>query len=127
MSTTVAGPITHLLHWYACELRRVVDGDTVDLDIDQGFHQWARNIRVRLLGINCPEMRTPEGPAAKSATEKWFGWGGFLLINTVPDTHNVTDRADSFGRYLVSVYRDGDPESLNAWLLRTGMAVPFTG
>lgn len=43
---------------YRCIIRRVVDGDTVDVDIDLGFGVWLHNQRVRLLGIDAPETRT---------------------------------------------------------------------
>ena len=46
------------MHEYRCTIRRVVDGDTVDVDIDLGFGIWVRNERVRLYGIDTPESRT---------------------------------------------------------------------
>ena len=51
---------------YNCKLKRVVDGDTVDLEVDLGFDTW-RLERVRLAGIDAPEVRT------KDATEKAKG------------------------------------------------------
>ena len=46
------------MHEYNCTIRRVVDGDTVDVDIDLGFDTWIHNERVRLYGIDTPESRT---------------------------------------------------------------------
>ena len=46
------------MYEYRCILRRVVDGDTIDVDIDLGFKVWLRKERVRLYGINTPESRT---------------------------------------------------------------------
>lgn len=43
---------------YQCTISRVVDGDTVDVDIDLGFDIWMRGERVRLYGIDAPETRT---------------------------------------------------------------------
>ena len=43
---------------YYCIINRVVDGDTVDIDIDLGFDIWLRNERVRLSGLDAPETRT---------------------------------------------------------------------
>ena len=37
---------------------RVVDGDTVDVDIDLGFGIWMRKQRIRMYGIDTPESRT---------------------------------------------------------------------
>ena len=41
-------------YYYAVEILRVVDGDTVDVRIDLGFDVWHK-CRVRLMGINAPE------------------------------------------------------------------------
>ena len=43
---------------YKCTLVKVVDGDTIDIDLDLGFDVWLRNQRVRLYGIDTPESRT---------------------------------------------------------------------
>ena len=56
---------------------RVVDGDTVDVDIDLGFGVWMRKQRIRLYGIDTPESRTRDleekkyGLAAKDFLVKW--------------------------------------------------------
>ena len=42
---------------YACKVTRVVDGDTIDVNIDLGFSVWHK-ARVRMLGIDTPESRT---------------------------------------------------------------------
>lgn len=46
------------LHNYRCTLVRVIDGDTIDVDIDLGFDVWLHKQRVRLYGIDTPESRT---------------------------------------------------------------------
>lgn len=46
---------------YRAEVRRVVDGDTVDLDVDLGFGVWRMAERVRLMGVDAPERWTPAG------------------------------------------------------------------
>ena len=43
---------------YKCKVTNVVDGDTVDVDIDLGFGVWLRDQRIRLYGIDTPESRT---------------------------------------------------------------------
>lgn len=49
---------------YPATVVEVVDGDTIKLDLDLGFHISYRS-RCRIKGINAPEMGTPEGVAAK--------------------------------------------------------------
>ena len=46
------------MHEYKCTILRVVDGDTVDVDIDLGFGIWMHKERVRIHGIDTPESRT---------------------------------------------------------------------
>ena len=46
------------MHEYRVNIVKVVDGDTVDVDIDLGFGIWMKNERVRLFGIDTPESRT---------------------------------------------------------------------
>ena len=48
------------MHEYKIDVLRVVDGDTVDVDIDLGFGVWLRNQRVRIVGIDTPESRTSD-------------------------------------------------------------------
>jgi len=46
------------MYKYRVEVTRVVDGDTVDVDIDLGFGMCYKKQRVRLMGIDTPESRT---------------------------------------------------------------------
>ena len=65
---------------YRAKVIRVVDGDTVDVDIDLGFGIWQKNERVRIMGIDTPESRTrdkveknldwPQGNVKKSIRER---------------------------------------------------------
>ena len=67
-----------MMYEYKCEIVRVVDGDTVDVNIDLGFNTWLWKERIRLNGIDTPESRTrdPEekkaGLYAKSVVEGFF-------------------------------------------------------
>ena len=55
------------MYEYKCKILRVVDGDTVDVDIDLGFGVWMHKERVRVNGIDTPESRT------RDLEEKAFG------------------------------------------------------
>ncbi len=55
------------MYEYRCKVIRVVDGDTVDIDIDLGFGVWLHKERVRIYGIDTPESRT------RDKEEKKFG------------------------------------------------------
>lgn len=56
------------LYRYRCIINRIVDGDTIDVNIDLGFDTWIQNERVRLADIDCPEVRT------RDLVEKEFGF-----------------------------------------------------
>lgn len=108
-------------------LHRVIDGDTVELMVDLGFRRYSRE-RIRLLGIDAPEIRGParlQGLAAMQFASHWFAEaeiaGDRILL--------VSHRADSFGRWLGSIYRlgpDGElGESLADALMATGHATLY--
>lgn len=96
---------------YPATLVRVVDGDTVDLLVDLGFRVLARQ-RFRLVGIDCPEARTPAGDLATAFTTHW--------LDEHPTLEVESHREDVYGRWL-GVIRSGG-ENLNAALVASGHA-----
>jgi micrococcal nuclease len=102
---------------------RVVDGDTLDLDLDLGFSITLRQ-RVRLIGIDAPEVRTRDaaekarGLATAAHVVGWLGRPGQVLVTTTKD--------DKYGRMLADCFRVGEP-SLCEELLAWGLAVPYRG
>jgi micrococcal nuclease len=111
------------LYRYSAKLIRVIDGDTVVLEIDQGFRQFRHDQSVRLLGVNAPELHGPnalKGVDAQEFTRAWFRGSLSVYIESYRD-----EEADHFGRILAIIYRDGDPVSLNDALLAAGKAVPM--
>ena len=91
------------MYEYKCKMVKVVDGDTIDVDIDLGFGVWMRNQRIRLYGIDTPESRTRDleekkyGLAAKDFLIKWTNAGGLTL-----KTHK--DDRGKFGRILGEIW-----------------------
>ena len=87
------------MYEYRCKLVKVIDGDTIDVDIDLGFGVWLKKERVRLVGIDTPESRTRDleekkyGLAAKEFLIKWTG-AGELRLKT------QKDKTGKFGRIL---------------------------
>lgn len=89
------------LYIYQCIIRRVVDADTVDVDIDLGFDTWIHQARVRLHGVDAPEVRTTD------LTEKYYG---NLAAEFVRDRLEIGEQyilhsrefnpTDAFGRIL---------------------------
>ena len=114
---------------YKCDIVRVVDGDTVDVDIDLGFGIWVRNERVRLYGVDTPESRT------RDLREKFYGkYATEYLIAKLGDScilRTKKDRAGKFGRVLGEfVVYDGHSDSwknVNEMMVRDFIAVPYHG
>lgn len=110
------------MYIYKASLHRVIDGDTVVLIVDLGF-----TIKVeqtfRLYGINCPEKNTPEGKAAAEFTRNWFtaAEGKTILISSYKPSKPL--ETEKYGRYLVSIYIDGENTILNHALVQAGHAV----
>ena len=86
------------MYKYNATIVRVVDGDTVDVDIDLGFNMWLRNQRIRLAGIDTPESRT------KDKEEKFYGIAAKNFLKTLLHEGEVyeleTTEKGKFGRYL---------------------------
>ena len=74
---------------YVCVIKKIIDGDTVDVDIDLGFNTWILNERIRLHGVDCPESRTSDederryGLAAKQFVQDFLPIGMKVALKTV--------------------------------------------
>lgn len=105
------------LYWALCV--GVYDGDSVTLDISLGLGVYMHNQKVRLLGIDTPELRGEERPLGLQARDrlrelildKW------LLVET------VFDRTGKYGRLLGVLYKDG--VDINKLLLDEGYASKY--
>lgn len=98
---------------------QVIDGDTLDIVLDLGFH-ITHKIRVRLKGINAPEMRTEEGKKSKQFVIDWLKKNPLVVVKT------FKDKKEKYGRYLATILSDslGTPTTeLNAALVSSGNAV----
>ena len=113
---------------YRCKLRRVVDGDTVDVDIDLGFGIWQMNERVRIMGIDTPESRTRDkiekkfGLAAKAKLKSLLGPKP-VLQTTI--SKKGEDMKGKFGRVLGDFLVDG--KKVTEIMCKAGHAVPYFG
>jgi endonuclease YncB( thermonuclease family) len=86
---------TRLLHTYKAYLEKVVDGDTLIVNIDLGFSLFSEQI-LRLRGLDAPEIETKEGIASKKFLETTLSDVKFLLIKTYS--------RDMYDRKLVDVF-----------------------
>lgn len=116
------------MYEYGATLDRVVDGDTVDLNIDLGFDIWMNGKRVRLNGIDTPEKRT------RDLLEKVFGniasdYVSDKLINAdrIVVRTTLDGNLDKYGRLLGDIWVDNDVISINEQLIKRRYAVAYKG
>jgi len=107
-----------MIYIYRAELIRVVDGDTVELMIDQGFSQFTKQT-MRLYGIDAPEMRTAAGKEAKAWL--WEALQPLEAIYVETLQHKTKAKRDKYGRFLAVLY--GDLKDLRANLPPKTLAV----
>ena len=114
---------------YKVKVTRVIDGDTVDVDIDLGFKMWLRDERVRFMGIDTPESRTSNkrekilGNKSKARLKELVKENkGYIVLETTKEGKG------KFGRilgYLNTELNDGP--SFNQILIDEGHARPYFG
>ena len=115
---------------YDVRLVKVVDGDTVDVDIDLGFGIWLHDERVRIKGIDTPESRTRDkiedlfGEAAKARVKEIMENNEVRLITE--EDRKGEDMKGKFGRILGDFEVDGQ-KTLTATLIEEGHAVAYFG
>ena len=118
------------MYEYKCKIRKVVDGDTVDIDIDLGFGVWLNDERVRIMGIDTPESRTSDkvekifGLAAKERVKHLLGDGATLLSKVKGDGNE--EMRGKFGRILGD-FRTPHGDILTSKLMEEGHAVAYSG
>ena len=116
------------MYEYRCKITRVVDGDTVDVDIDLGFGVWLHKERVRIYGIDTPESRTRDleekryGLAAKEFVKEFVRnkGGSNIVLRT-----RKYDAKGKFGRILGDIIVDN--VSMSETMIKEHHAVPYYG
>jgi len=116
------------MYEYKCKLDRVVDGDTVDVNIDLGFDVWVNSKRVRLHHVDTPEKRT------RDILEKHFGYMAtdyvtekMINANKIVIKTEIDGGPDKYGRILGMVWVDDDVTSINDQLIELRLAVKYEG
>jgi len=113
---------------YRCKLKKVIDGDTVDVDIDLGFGIWQMNERVRIMGIDTPESRT------RNKIEKKFGLAAKARLKSLLGPKPVLqttiskkgeDMKGKFGRVLGDFIVNG--KQVSQIMCKEGHAVAYFG
>lgn len=117
------------MYEYRCKINRVVDGDTVDVDIELGFGVVLSDERVRIMGIDTPESRTRDkveklfGLASKKRLKELLADGCILKTQIARDGEDMKGK---FGRILGDFMLDTG-ERVTELMAAEGHCVPYFG
>ena len=118
------------MYHYKCKLLKVVDGDTIDAEIDLGFKICIKE-RIRLTGIDAPESRT-----RNKAEKSWGLASKQFIINILEENNNIFElktklqKKGKYGRILgniVLISPAGNEISVNDLLIENNLAIPYEG
>ena len=118
------------MYEYRCKILKIVDGDTVDVDIDLGFGVWLKKERVRMMGIDTPESRTRDkveklfGLSAKQYVKDNMPTNSMQILKTEID-RSGGDKKGKFGRILGDFILDD--KKLTDMMIEDGHAVAYFG
>jgi micrococcal nuclease len=119
------------MYEYRCKVIKVIDGDTVDVDIDLGFDIIIKGERVRIMGIDTPESRTRDkvekkfGLASKARLKELIGGKSGPILKTQINRKGE-DMRGKFGRILGDFVTD-DGRLVTEILVEEGHAVAYFG
>ncbi len=109
------------------DIHKVVDGDTIDADIDLGF-DISLTKRIRLAGIDTPESRTTDlkekamGLESKEWLKKKLEGAKDIVIKT-----ELPDSTEKYGRIIGHLFINGQETSLNNQMIAEGYALAYDG
>ena len=112
------------MYRYKVDVTRIVDGDTVDVDIDLGFGMIYKKQRVRMMGIDTPESRT------RDLEEKFYGKASKANLEKIlsgQEIQLVSHDKGKFGRILGELFIGGASYSVNQQQIDENHAVPYFG
>ena len=115
------------MYTYKARLIRVIDGDTVDAEIDLGFGVYMKQ-RVRLYGINTPDSRSKEQEERERGLASKQRLTEILTREFIVET--ILNKRGKFGRILGILYveqEDGIRNNINETLVKEGFAKEYFG
>jgi micrococcal nuclease len=118
-----------VINTYKAKILKVIDGDTIDVDIDLGFSIVLHKQRIRLYGIDTPESRTSDkeekiyGLMSKNYLKKYCPKGSTITLET------TLDKKGKFGRILGTIIVNALPKpfNINKRMIKEHLAVEYYG
>tara|TARA_B100001094_G_scaffold51567_1_gene47075 strand:- start:2699 stop:3115 length:417 start_codon:yes stop_codon:yes gene_type:complete len=112
------------MYRYKVQVTRIVDGDTVDVDVDLGFGMVYKKQRVRMMGVDTPESRT------RDLEEKFYGKASKAHLVSILEEGDVQLQSHGkgkFGRILGELFIGDSTYSVNQQMIDEHHAVPYFG
>ena len=100
---------------------RVIDGDTIEADVDLGFDVTLKKQNIRLWGIDCPPIRTLDSKVKSLGYASMIELDASLIGDITIESHGK----GKYGRILATVFSSG--KDICARMLKNGHAVPYEG
>ena len=116
---------------YKCKLVKVIDGDTIDVDIDLGFGVWLKKQRIRLYGIDTPESRTRDleekkaGLFAKDVVLHYLPEGSKQVLRTHKDKVGKYGRV--LGEFVIYDSLADRQTTINQFMIDHKIGVEYSG
>ena len=97
----------------------IFDGDTITVNIDLGFDVWLKEQKIRLHGINTPEVRGVQKEQGLKSRDRLIE----LILNKEVVIETIKDKKEKYGRWLGKVYLNSEP--INEKLVQEGLAQKY--
>ena len=107
------------MYEYSAEVKKVYDGDTITVDFDLGFGIILRKQKIRLLGINTPEVRGESRDQGLISRDRLHE----RILGKTVTIKTSRDKKGKYGRWIGEVFIKD--ENINQWLLNEGLAVVY--
>jgi micrococcal nuclease len=104
---------------YRALVKEVYDGDTITVDVDLGFDIWLKDQKIRLAGINAPEIRGENKLQGLKTRDRLIQ----LILNKEVTIETIKDKKEKFGRWLGKVYFNS--ELINEKLVLENLAQKY--
>jgi micrococcal nuclease len=113
------GELGRIMYEYKATVTKVYDGDTITVDFDLGFGILIRKQKIRLYGINTPEVRGPEKPEGIISRDALRE----RILGKVVTIKTFRDKKGKYGRWLGEVFVE--EQNINQWLISEGYAKEY--
>jgi micrococcal nuclease len=112
------------MYEYKATVKRVIDGDSLVLDIDLGFYMFMNETKIRLYGLDAPEMNSKDPLLRLQAVLATRYLYDNLPIGSKVTIKTVLDKREKYGRLLATIITE-DGLNINEGLLENKLAISY--